>query len=158
MAKITKVVRWDNRDTFALVYVEVGQEEAVVIVGGGVELYHSDKYDMTQAFVKKGVGARGEALPTPGNLTQLDDLEQILLNLVHEVSSIRAGKTFDPNHYISEPVAAIKSLMYSIVGEDEEQPAIRLTAEAAEALGKVTTAQTGRNELRAEQRARISKL
>ena len=62
MAKITKILRWENRDSYALVYVEVGQEGAVVIVGGACELYHSDKYDMTQAFIK-----RGEALPTKGN-------------------------------------------------------------------------------------------
>lgn len=53
MAEITKVVGWENRDKYALVYVEIGQETAVVIVGGSVELYHSDKYDMTQAYVKK---------------------------------------------------------------------------------------------------------
>ncbi len=53
LAEITEIIRWDNRGKYALVYVKVGQEEAVVIIGGSVELYHSDKYDMTQAYVKK---------------------------------------------------------------------------------------------------------
>ncbi len=55
MPRITKVLNMDNRGTYALVRVMVGQEEAVVIVGGSVELYHSDRYDTTQAFIKKGV-------------------------------------------------------------------------------------------------------
>lgn len=146
MSKITKVVRWDNRDTFALVYVEVGQEEAVVIVGGGVELYHSDKYDMTQAFVKKGVGARGEALPTPGNLTQLDDL---LCDLVFEM-----GEYQEPYKVVNvqKAVAAIKSLMLDVVGEDELIPNFYANNSIA---ARVIREQ---NILRAEQRARIEQL
>lgn len=54
MARITKIVRMENRGTYGLVYVEVGAEEAVVIVGGECQVYHSDKYDLTMAYVKRG--------------------------------------------------------------------------------------------------------
>lgn len=54
MAKITKVLGWDNRGKYALIRVLVDeQDEALVIVGGQVEIFHSDKYDRTIAWVKR---------------------------------------------------------------------------------------------------------
>ncbi len=56
MSKITKIVSIENHDTFARVHVLVDeQEEAVVWVGGEVEIFHDDKYDKTKAWVKKTV-------------------------------------------------------------------------------------------------------
>jgi hypothetical protein len=51
--KITKILAWDNKGEYAIVYVQLehGDEEYRVYVGGDVEAYH-DK-GVNKAFVKK---------------------------------------------------------------------------------------------------------
>lgn len=46
--------------------------------------------------------------------------------------------------------------MEQVIGEDESVSNIRITGEAAETLGSITTAAEGRNKLRAEQRKALS--
>lgn len=53
MARIDKVISWENRGKYALVKVLVNQVECTVIIGGEVETWHSDKYDRSIAWVKK---------------------------------------------------------------------------------------------------------
>jgi hypothetical protein len=47
-------------------------------------------------------------------------LNDILLNLVHEVSSIRAGKTFNPADYINPAETQIATLINTIVVDELE--------------------------------------
>jgi hypothetical protein len=51
--KITKILAWENKETYAIIYVQLedGDEEYRVYVGGSVEAYH-DK-GVNKAFVKK---------------------------------------------------------------------------------------------------------
>lgn len=55
MAVIDKVIGWENRGKYALVTVVVDQTECLVMIGGQVEVFHSEKYDRTIAWVKKPV-------------------------------------------------------------------------------------------------------
>ena len=52
----------------------------------------------------------------------------------------------------------LKKKVEEVIGEDEEVSDIRVTAEVAEAFGKVTQASEGRNKLRSEQRIRLINL
>jgi mRNA deadenylase 3'-5' endonuclease subunit Ccr4 len=52
----------------------------------------------------------------------------------------------------------IEGVCEDVIGESEEVPLTRLTAEAAEMMGGVTTASEGRNRLKEEQRQRLSQL
>jgi len=45
-------------------------------------------------------------------------LQPILQELVHSISSIRAGKTFAPDDYIKPVLASIKKDLLEVIGED----------------------------------------
>lgn len=53
MARIKKILRWENHDTYALVYaqMESGDEEYTIFVGGDCELMHH--WGRNKAWVKK---------------------------------------------------------------------------------------------------------
>lgn len=52
----------------------------------------------------------------------------------------------------------LEEVEIEVVGENEEVLPLRITAEAAEMLGKVISASEGRNELRTQQREKLSEL
>lgn len=54
MAKIIEIIGMDNKGEYALVHVLLNSgEEAVVYVGGSVEVFYDPAHDKVKAFVKK---------------------------------------------------------------------------------------------------------
>ncbi len=64
----------------------------------------------------------------------------------------------DVEKIVADERQKILSEVEEIIGEDEEVSPIRLTAEAAEIAGKVQSAAEGRNQYRAELRAKLAEM